>query len=104
MGGYHAAFISVGVSFFTAISYCVLTSTITNHIPRNNNPPFGVLRYIINNLIYIGFFTLTVAGLSPALYTRENTSSMQPQLLHAFIASISTCMASFFQLFKTAGF
>jgi hypothetical protein len=56
MGGDHAAYISVDVPFLFAF---LLRPYMNNNKPRSQEPESAIqlLRYVINNLIYIGFFT-----------------------------------------------
>ena len=64
----------------------------------------GVLRYIINNLIYIGFFYLNSSWLVPRFIYRRKYKQYAAAIITCFIAVLLLAWLVFFQLFKTPDF
>jgi sensor histidine kinase YesM len=78
----------------------------------NNNKPhsqeqqsaIGVLRYIINNLVYIGFFYLNSGWLFPRLIYQRKYKQYAAAIITCFIGILILAWLIFFQLFKTPDF
>ena len=78
----------------------------------NNNKPhsqeqqsaIGLLRYIINNLVYIGFFYLNSGWLVPRFIYQRKYKQYAAAIIACFIGILILAWLIFFQLFKVAGF
>jgi sensor histidine kinase YesM len=84
----------------------LLRPYINNNKPHSQEPQSAIqlVRYIINNLIYIGFFYLNSGWLVPRLIYQRRYKQYAAAIVTCFIAILVLAWLVFFQLFKTPDF
>jgi sensor histidine kinase YesM len=84
----------------------LLRPYINNNKPRSQEAESGIqlLRYVVNNLVYIGFFYLNSGWLVPRLIYQRKYKQYAASVVACFIGILFLAWLIFFQLFKAPDF
>jgi len=84
----------------------LLRPYMNNNKPRSQEPESAIqlLRYIINNLIYIGFFYLNSGWLVPRLIYQRRYKQYAGAVIASFLTILILAWLVFFQLFRAPDF